>query len=191
MAATAIFPWPRRSCLTVVIPRRSASGRASNPVRVTCGRNSAGSLWSAASAPIAARTSDKWPSRTLLIQAIAVAVAFAIATIADGRILAVTWLSLLALAYSGLAVSWQSTILRVAPAWPDRASALYIVAFQFGITLVPIIGGAARSVGAVAGFTVSLAAAVMGILATAQIQLECGPVRGDSSDEPALADEDR
>lgn len=50
-------------------------------------------------------------------------------------------LLVLSLGYAGMAVSWQAATLRAAPAAPDLASAVYVVAFQIGIAAGPIIGG--------------------------------------------------
>ncbi len=50
-------------------------------------------------------------------------------------------LLVLSLGYAGMAVSWQAAALRAAPAAPDLASAVYVVAFQVGIAAGPVIGG--------------------------------------------------
>ncbi|WP_415140297.1 MFS transporter [Nocardioides sp.] len=116
-----------------------------------------------------ARTADALPLRTLAAQVTGTGLAFVIATLTSGRPWTLSWLCLLAAAYSGLAVSWQSLVLKIARPWADAASAVYVIAFQIGIAAGPLIGGAARAHDARNTYLVSLAFALLGSAATATL----------------------
>ncbi|TDO87717.1 putative MFS family arabinose efflux permease [Enemella evansiae] len=119
---------------------------------------------------LTAAVADGWPLPTLVIQSLVTTAAFGWALVAAGQASTLAWLGLLALSYSGLAVSWQGIVLKLAPDWPDEASSIYIVAFQIGIATGPAVGGLVRVMGDWVMFAISLALAAGGVLAAALIR---------------------
>jgi predicted MFS family arabinose efflux permease len=91
------------------------------------------------------RSVDRYPRATALVVTAGLAACMlALLALGPGAAVAAGALIVLwAVPAGGLAVVLQAAVLRIAPARPDVASSIYIVAFQIGIALGAAIGGVA------------------------------------------------
>ncbi len=92
---------------------------------------------------VCGRWVDRAPRAVITVQSLLGVTAYLLLGVTQSplHLLVPAALLLLSLGYAGMAVSWQAAALRAAPAAPDLASAVYVVAFQIGIAIGPVIGG--------------------------------------------------
>ncbi len=118
------------------------------------------------------RSVDRYPRATALVVTAGLATCmFALLALGPG-VAAGAVIVLWAIPAGGLAVVLQAAVLRIAPARPDVASSIYIVAFQIGIALGAAIGGVAVDHGML---PVAVAvAATCGLLTTVVVSRSAG-----------------
>ncbi|MGV8871558.1 MAG: MFS transporter [Rhodococcus sp. (in: high G+C Gram-positive bacteria)] len=121
------------------------------------------------------RTYDRWPrySTIAALGAVAAAVAVLWCTLigAPGglAVFAVGAIALWGLAFTTLPVCIQSAVVRAAPADADKASAIYVVAFQLAIATGALVGGVLVDVSGIV--TVTAAATILVAAALALVVL--------------------
>ncbi|WP_027494958.1 MFS transporter [Rhodococcus sp. JG-3] len=123
------------------------------------------------------RTYDRWPRPSTIaalgVVAAATAILWGTLSAAPGSlaVLAVGAIALWGLAFTTLPVCIQSAVVRAAPADADKASALYVVAFQLAIATGALVGGVvvdARGIGAVTAAATILVAVALTVVVVAR-----------------------
>jgi predicted MFS family arabinose efflux permease len=136
---------------------------------------------------LAGRFVDVHPRATSMTQTTTMLLALAGLLLAPAdTVNTVAMLLVLSLGYAGLAVSWQTMVLRAAPRAPDRASSIYVVAFQVGIGTGPILGGTLRDLlSPTAAIAASVTLAAAGTVMTAGLGAGRACTRNRWSSKPA------
>ncbi|QIH98898.1 MFS transporter [Rhodococcoides fascians A21d2] len=117
------------------------------------------------------RTYDRWPRHSTIaaLGAVAVAVAILWCTLSGApgsfAVFAVVAIALWGLAFTTLPVCIQSAVVRAAPGDADKASAIYVVAFQLAIATGALVGGVVVDVSGIVAVTAAATVLVAGALA--------------------------
>ncbi len=116
------------------------------------------------------RTYDRWPRHSTIaaLGAVAAAVAILWCTLSGApgswALFAVGAIALWGLAFTTLPVCIQSAVVRAAPADADKASAIYVVAFQLAIATGALVGGVLIDLNGIVAVTAAATALVVAAL---------------------------